>query len=109
MSTEILHATLHLWMTGPGSRPVHETREALLARQIEKLGELRYSILLTARWEADQNEPPDRRADLRRDLEQLCRNYRNTIDAIAMSFGVDAAMKAKENVERTVTVAAQVE
>jgi len=91
-------------MASPGSRAAHQSREALLARAVEELGELRYSIILTARWEADKNEAPDRRAELRRDLAQLHRRYSQKIDAIAMSFGVDAAMQAKRNVERTVTV-----
>jgi hypothetical protein len=105
VSTEILHATLHLWISGSGARFAHQTREALLGGAIEQLAELRGSILLTAECEADAGHEPRRRAELRRDLEQLRRSYRARIDSIAMSFGVDAAMKAKEKVERTVTLA----
>lgn len=104
MSTEILHATLHLWISGPGPRIAHQTREALLGGAIEQLAELRGSILLTAESEADPSHEPRRRAELRRDLEQLRGSYRARLDSIAMGFGVDAAMKAKEKVERTVTL-----
>jgi hypothetical protein len=65
---------------------------------------LRFSIILTARWADSDSESPDRRAELRADLAQLRKHYGDKIDEIAMTFGVDQAMKAKEEVERTVVV-----
>jgi hypothetical protein len=65
---------------------------------------LRFSVILTARWAASDSESPDRRAELRSDLALLRKHYSDKIDEIAMTFGIDQAMKAKEKVERTVVV-----
>ena len=104
MSTELLHAPLHPSLMGPASRYVKESREAMLAYETEELAALRFSIILTARWEASDDEDPQQRAELRADLSLLRRHFGDKIDEIAMTFGVEAAMKAKEEVERTVVV-----
>ena len=104
MSTELLHAPLHSSLMGPASRYIQESREALLAYDIEELAALRFSIILTARWEASDNEDPQQRAELRADLSLLRRHYGDKIDEIAMTFGVEEAMKAKDEVERSVVV-----
>jgi len=89
---------------GPASRYIKETREVLLAYEIEELAALRFSIILTARWEASDNEDLEQRAALRADLSLLRRHYGDKVDEIAMTFGVAEAMKAKDEVERTVVV-----
>ena len=89
---------------GPASRYVKETREAMLAYEIAELAALRFSIILTARWEASGDEAPEQRADLRTDLSLLRRYYGDKIDDIALTFGVEEAMRAKDDVERTVVV-----
>ena len=104
MSTELLHAPLHSSLIGPASRYVKETREAMLAYEIEELAALRFSIILTARWEASDDEDPQQRADLRADLSLLRRHFGDKIDEMAMTFGVEEAMKAKDTVERNVVV-----
>ena len=104
VSTELVHARLHTSLMGPASRYVQETREALLACETEELAALRFSIILTARWESADDEDPQQRAELRADLSLLRRDYGDKIDEIAMTFGVVEAMRAKENVERTVVV-----
>jgi hypothetical protein len=89
---------------GPASRYIKETREALLAYETEELAALRFSIILTARWEASDDEDPQQRAELRADLSLLRRHYGDKIDEMAMTFGVEEAMRAKDEVERTVVV-----
>ncbi|MFP5206888.1 MAG: hypothetical protein ACLGSH_16170 [Acidobacteriota bacterium] len=71
---------------------------------IERLGELRFLLVLTARLEGSSSIGPERRLKLRRDLGRLRRQYADKIDEIAMGFGVQQAMDAKELVERTVKV-----
>ena len=103
MSTELLYAPLHSSLMGPASRYVKESREAMLAHETEVLAALRFSIILTARWEAS-DEDLQQRAELRADLSLLRRHFSDKIDEIAMTFGVEEAMKAKDKVERTVVV-----
>lgn len=104
VTTELLHAPLETSLLGPASIYIRETREALLAYETEELGALRFSIILTARWEASDEECPEQRAELRADLALLRRHYDDKVDEIAMTFGVAEAMRAKERVERTVKV-----
>ncbi len=104
MSTELLYAPLHASLMGPASRYVKESREAMLTYEIEELAALRFSIILTARWEASDDEDLQQRAELRADLSLLRRHYGDKIDELAMTFGVEEAMKAKDTVERTVVV-----
>ena len=88
---------------GPATRFIEEKQEQLLAAAAEELAALRFSIVLTARWEADRDEDPQRRKELRAELETLRACYFDKIDQIAMSLGVDIAMKVKQEVEQTVT------
>jgi len=104
VSTLIQYSPLHTAVSGPASRYVLETREALLTYDTEELAALRFSIILTARWEASESEDLDRRTELREELALLRKHYGDMIDEIAMTFGVDQAIKAKEEVERTVIV-----
>jgi len=104
MSTELLHAPLHPSLMGLVSGYVKETREAMLTYEIEELAALRFSIILTARWEASDDEDPQQRSELRADLSLLRRHFDDKIDEMAMTFGVEEAMKAKDKVERTVVV-----
>ncbi len=104
MPTELLHAPLHPSLMGPASRYIKESREAMLSYETEELAALRFSIILTARWEASEDQDPQQRAELRADLSLLRRHYGDKIDELAMTFGVEEAMKAKDYVERTVVV-----
>ena len=104
MSTPTLHPPLAITAIGPTSPYEFETPAALLACDTDELSALRFSIILTARWAASDSETPERRGELRADLAQLRKHYGDKIDEIAMTFGVDQAMKAKEEVERTVVV-----
>lgn len=94
-----------------GSPYANEKREILLATVREELASLRFSIIVTARWEwsASEDHDVERRDDLRADLQLLRRNYSEKIDEIAMTFGVDCAMKAQTDVERTVTCSQVIE
>lgn len=104
MSTQTLQAPLDPNLMGPASCYVRESRNALLAYEIEELAVLRFSIILTARWESSDREDRAHRAELRGELALLRKHFGDKVDEIAMTFGVDAAMKAKEEVERTVVV-----
>lgn len=108
MSTQLLHAPLDLATIGPASRYVRETRDELLTYETEELAAVRFSIILTARWAASDDETPERRAELREELELLRKHYGDKIDEIAMTFGVQQAVQTKEEVERTVVVPVEV-
>lgn len=90
--------------TGPENQPEVETGEAQLAASIEELASLRFTITLTARFADSPSEDPERREQLRERLATLRRQYENKVDSIAMTLGVQAAMTAKDEVERKVTV-----
>ncbi len=90
--------------TSPVARLAPENKETLLTAEIEELARLRLSIVLTAKWEADRDEDEERRKELRGELENLRHWYFEKIDRIAMAFGVADAVKAKEKVEREVTL-----
>ena len=100
MSAHLLDAA----STGTASRYIQERQQNLLAACIEDLANLRFSIILTARWEASASEDLERRSELRSELVELRRKYSLKIDYIAMSFGIHNAMIAKEEVERNVFV-----
>ncbi len=104
MSTQTLYAALDPASTSPASPYIRESRETLLAYEIEELAVLRFSIILTARWEGSENEGPQRRKQLRGELALLRKHYGDKIDDIAMTFGIEHAMTAKEEVERSVIV-----
>lgn len=71
---------------------------------MEELARLRFSIVLTARWEVAERSDMERRDDLRRELARLRGLYFERIDEMAMTFGVQQAMDAKDEVERRVFV-----
>jgi hypothetical protein len=89
---------------GPATRFIEKKQEQLLATDAEELAALRFSIVLTAKWEADRDEEPQRRAELRAELASLRASYYDKIDRIAMGFGISVAMKMKDEVEQRVTV-----
>jgi hypothetical protein len=100
MSTHVLGAVSGC----AGSLYGYEGPENRLASWSEELAELRYSIILTAKWEAAASEDVERREVLRDELVDLRSQYFEKIDEIAMTFGVQSAMDAKEEVERRVNV-----
>jgi hypothetical protein len=89
---------------GPASRYVQEQQHASLSANTEELAGLRFSIILTAKWEASASADEERRNELRGELSGLRRHYSQKIDEIAMTFGVQCAIKAKEDVERSVAI-----
>lgn len=109
MSTQVLHAALDLANIGPASRYIRETRIEMLEYESGELAALRFSIILTARWAASDDEVPGRRAELRGELAQLRKHYGDKIDDIAMTFGVQQAMQTADEVERTVVVPLELE
>ncbi len=86
------------------SRRALQKQENLLALRIEELASLRFTIILTAKWETSASEDMEQRSDLRADLVVLRREYSHKIDEIAMTCGVQQAINAKEEVERTVSL-----
>ena len=108
MSTQLLHAPLDLATIGPASRYIRESRDELLTYEAEELAAVRFSIILTARWAASDDETPERRAELREELELLRKHYGDKIDEIAMTFGVQQAIETRDEVERTVIVPVEV-
>jgi hypothetical protein len=89
---------------GPATLFIEEKQEQLLAADAEELAALRFSIVLTAKWEADRDEEPRRRNELRIELVNLRTRYYDKIDRIAMAFGVPIAMEMKDEVEQRVGV-----
>jgi molecular chaperone DnaK (HSP70) len=85
--------------TCPASRSEHEKEETSLAATINDLAVLRFSIVVTAKWEVAESEDTERRTELRTELSNLRHLYFEKLDQIAMTFGVEQAMKAKEEVE----------
>jgi hypothetical protein len=100
MSTHLLDTAL----IGPASNCVQAKQQILLAANLEELASLRFSIILTARWERSASEDLERREELRDELARLRCQYSEKIDEIAMTFGIQTAMNAKDEVEHTVTV-----
>lgn len=88
----------------PAARFVREKHESSLATNTEELAGLRFSIILTTLWEASINVDADHRNDLRNELAGLRHSYSQKVDEIAMTFGVDSAMKAQTQVERTIAI-----
>ena len=97
-------ATIDRLSLSPGTVEAHQAQPPTLASAIEELARLRFSIILTARWEAAETEDADRRDDLRAELADLRIHYSDQIDQIAMTYGVQQAMDAKDEVERNVFV-----
>lgn len=74
----------------------------------DKMAELRYLILITARWEGSDSVGRAKRTVMRNDLVRLRKEYANRIDEIAMNYGVQQAMDAQRDVERRVQLPAHV-
>jgi hypothetical protein len=100
----MLMATVEGLSLTPGTTHAEEKAEVTLAGAIEELARLRFSIILTARWEAAETDDAERRGELQVELAELRRTYFNRIDEIAMGFGVQQAMDAREEIERNVVV-----
>jgi len=91
-------------ISAAGTNFIEEKQQKLLAAEVEELAGLRFSIVITAKWEASRDEDPQRRAELRAELEDLRTRYFEKIDRIAMAFGVAIAIQVKEEVEHRVTL-----
>jgi conjugal transfer/entry exclusion protein len=91
-------------VAGPASRNALENKQACLSNAVDQLAGLRFSIVLSARWESSGSLSGDARTELQDDLRQLRSRYSSKIDEIAMNYGVQAAMAAQERVEREITV-----
>ena len=100
MSTAILEAN----SIGLVSYRAPEPEQPTLAASCDELGGVRFLIVLAARWEASSSVDPECRAELRLELDHLRTLYFEKIDSIAMRFGVQQAMDAQREVERTVKV-----
>jgi len=100
MPNQVLEAVA----TAPASQRTHEQAEPHLAVVTGELATLRFSVILTAKWVSSEVESAERSTELRNELVELRRLYDDKIDQIAMTFGVQRAIKAKEEVERTVTL-----
>jgi hypothetical protein len=96
--------TLDVILIGTDRRYAPDTLKTALTANVDELAGLRFSILITARWEESEDETEEQRAQLRSELDQLRSLYFDKIDQIAMTFGVRHAMKAQQEVERTVNL-----
>jgi hypothetical protein len=83
---------------------LEEKRKLTLAAKTEELAGLRFSILLTSKWTVSESLADERRAELRTELSNLRSLYVEKIDEIAMAFGVQVAIEAKEEIEHEVFV-----
>ena len=92
----------------PTSGADREKRETQLAAHKEELADLRFSIILTARWEMSGSADAERRNELRAELACLRRSYTHKIDEIAMAFCVQDAMQAQQEVEREVNLGSNI-
>lgn len=86
------------------SGQLDESQETLLGIASEDLALLRFSVILAAKLAESGSESAEGRAKLRSELFELRQFYFAKIDEIAMAFGVEKAMSAKDEVERTVTI-----
>jgi hypothetical protein len=99
-----LTETLDPSIAGPASRYILEQNNAGLSDAVEQLAGMRFSILLSAKWENAGVLSDQARTELRDELRQIRSQYDDKIDEIAMTFGVQAAMDAKAGVERAVAI-----
>jgi hypothetical protein len=89
---------------GPATRFVQEKQQEQLASDVEELANIRFSIVITAKWAGSPDEEPERRKELRDELDSLRYRYYDKIDRIAMTYGVSEAMIARDEVERRITI-----
>jgi hypothetical protein len=97
-----LSQSIEIAFEGPASRYVRNRPQTSLSDAVEQLAGFRFSIVLSARWENSGVLDAHARAELRDELCQLRSLYSDKIDEIAMNYGVQAAIDAKESVEREV-------
>lgn len=102
MSTDLFQTAFDPAVVGPAARFISESRGKQLGKAVEGLAVLRFCVILTARWESSETEDAEQRAELRKELVILRKQYGDKIDEIAMGFGVAHAMTVKEEVERNV-------
>jgi|HubBroStandDraft_5_1064220.scaffolds.fasta_scaffold19055_2 hypothetical protein len=100
MSTAVLDTAALI----PASLHARLRREANFSAFLEELAGLRFSIVLLARWQASGYVDEENRAELCHELARLRSLYFDTIDEMAMTFSVQQAMDAQNEVERTVEV-----
>ena len=100
MSTTVLDTAALI----PASVHVRLKRESNLEAFYQELAGLRFSVVLLARWESSGSLDAENRIELREELAHLRALYFETIDEMAMAFGVQQAMETKAEVERTVEV-----
>lgn len=91
-------------VTDSNNDQLSEAGKSELETSIDELASLRFSIILTARFADSPTQTLERREELHDRLATLRRQYSDKIDEIAMTLSVQAAMDAKDEVERTVEV-----
>lgn len=69
-----------------------------------ELADLRFQIVLKARYASSEGITGSRRAELHSDLAGLRSHYSHKIDEIAMTFGVQQAIDTQTDVEKKVEV-----
>ena len=79
-----------------------DQQKDLFAAGAEELASIRLSILLTEEWAALETITAQRYSELRNELDTLRSSYHGKVDELAMTFGVQKAIEAKEEVERDV-------
>jgi hypothetical protein len=79
-----------------------DEQEARLAAKTGELAGLRLSVLLTAKWESEEGAGSDSREQLHSELNSFRSQYFDKIDEIAMTFGIQKAIEAKRDVERSI-------
>jgi len=89
---------------GPATRFVQEKQQEQLASDVEELANIRFSIVITSKWANSPDEEPERRRELRDELDSLRYRYYDKIDRIAMAHGVPEAMIARDEVESRITI-----
>lgn len=82
----------------------NEASRNLFSSHVREISDLRFKIVLTATWEASKNLPDARRGALKYELRRLRESYMDALDDLAMTFGVDNAIRAQSQVERSVRV-----
>ena len=85
---------------------IEKRKKRMLALKRDELAGIRFSVVLTAQWEASDTLPPARRAILRTELSSLRAEYLDKLDEIAMACGVQMAIATREEVESTVAIPA---
>ena len=84
MSTFTLERAFDLFTgvdsVGPATRFIQEKQQEQLASDVEELANIRFSIVITAKWANSPDEEPERRKELRDELDSLRYRYNDKID-----------------------------